>query len=1033
MNYLIKDKKISSLLKSTLLISVFFLLGKVSSAQMCSSYTTWTSGMWIGPGSYCGSPYGGTTVTSGGRLYTHRGYCSKTGPGTWDFQDAGGCTSCTPRTVGSASSSPTVCKNSAMTSITHATTQVTGISSSSGLPSGVSASYSSNTITISGTPTASGTFNYTITPTSSCGSATATGTITVTALPTITSSNGASRCGTGTLGIDASASSGSIEWYAASSGGSSLGSSSSGVDWTTPSISSTTTYYAQAVSSGCNSASRTAVTATVNVLPTITSSNGASRCGTGTLGIDASASSGSIEWYAASSGGSSLGSSSSGVDWTTPSISSTTTYYAEADNGTCTSASRTAVTATVNSIPTISGSNNGSRCNTGTVDIDATASAGSIEWYAASSGGSSLGSSSSGASWTTPSISSTTIYYAEADNGGCTSVSRTAVTATVNVASEGPGGVTDELLLWLKADAGTSSIGTSWTDQSCNGFEYTTVSGPTKEAVDWNYNPAIEILSGGFDAPAGAELGTDWTIFFVSKLMASDDNGRLFEAHSGNYLWGYHGGYRNGLYLNGSPASHNSGIATTSGLTDAHIFTYVRENSGGTIDARVDGDALATYSSTNSASGSRIDINQGAYGGSESSDSRVGELIIFNKELSDSEIMKIESYLAVKYGVSLSDADGATGGDYISTSGTTYWDASASTGYNNDILVLGKDDNTDLTQKQVKSKDDSLLVFVNTLAVSNNLNFGSVTNDESFIAIGHNGGNLKSNVTSTSDMPYGIQSRFEREWKLTNTNFDDNFSIEVEWDSSGAFDINDVRLLVDDDGDFSDATTYSTEDGLTFSVGSIIVGGLSTSIFPKGQSKFFTIASAAPSLTLPVELQYFTASEYNGKVLLSWRTLAEVNNDYFIIEKSTDGDNWEEIIVMSGMGHSSSPTDYSAIDLNGCSGICFYRLTQVDFDGAYEVFKAIKYGFETVGNLSITVTPNPMLNEANITFSVPTLGTYDFSVISQTGQLVYEAQVLGTEGLNQFSFSVSNWTKGLYHFVLKDNSGNKVQEKVLKQ
>jgi len=68
-----------------------------------------------------------------------------------------------------------------MTSITHATTQVTGIASSSGLPSGVSASYASNVITISGTPTQSGTFNYTITPSSSCGTAAATGTITVNA------------------------------------------------------------------------------------------------------------------------------------------------------------------------------------------------------------------------------------------------------------------------------------------------------------------------------------------------------------------------------------------------------------------------------------------------------------------------------------------------------------------------------------------------------------------------------------------------------------------------------------------------------------------------------------------------------------------------------------------------------------------------------------------------------------------------------------------------------------------------------------
>jgi len=83
------------------------------------------------------------------------------------------------RTVAAASSSPTVCISTAMTNVTHATTGVLTVGTSSGLPTGVTASYTGNVITLSGTPTASGTFNYTITPTSACGSATATGTIIV--------------------------------------------------------------------------------------------------------------------------------------------------------------------------------------------------------------------------------------------------------------------------------------------------------------------------------------------------------------------------------------------------------------------------------------------------------------------------------------------------------------------------------------------------------------------------------------------------------------------------------------------------------------------------------------------------------------------------------------------------------------------------------------------------------------------------------------------------------------------------------------
>jgi hypothetical protein len=79
--------------------------------------------------------------------------------------------------VGSASSTPTVLQNTALTNITHATQDVTGVTSSTGLPSGVTAAYSSNVLTISGTPTATGTFNYTI-DVAGCDDD-ATGTITV--------------------------------------------------------------------------------------------------------------------------------------------------------------------------------------------------------------------------------------------------------------------------------------------------------------------------------------------------------------------------------------------------------------------------------------------------------------------------------------------------------------------------------------------------------------------------------------------------------------------------------------------------------------------------------------------------------------------------------------------------------------------------------------------------------------------------------------------------------------------------------------
>lgn len=90
--------------------------------------------------------------------------------------------------VGTPSSTPTLCQNTTLTNITHSTVGATGIGEATGLPSGVSAAWASNNITISGTPSASGTFNYSIPLIGGCGSVDATGTIIVNPIPTAVTS-----------------------------------------------------------------------------------------------------------------------------------------------------------------------------------------------------------------------------------------------------------------------------------------------------------------------------------------------------------------------------------------------------------------------------------------------------------------------------------------------------------------------------------------------------------------------------------------------------------------------------------------------------------------------------------------------------------------------------------------------------------------------------------------------------------------------------------------------------------------------------
>ncbi|MEA3443102.1 MAG: LamG-like jellyroll fold domain-containing protein, partial [Bacteroidota bacterium] len=213
----------------------------------------------------------------------------------------------------------------------------------------VSAAY-----TLSGQTTGSG--NYTLegvtfnlgsttvlwTATDGCGNtASCSFVVIVYEIPSIIGTTPGSRCGTGTVQLGASASGGTINWYDVSTGGSSLG---TGNNFTTPSISTSTTFYVDATENGYTTETRTAILATVYEIPTITGTTPGSRCETGAVDLNATASAGTINWYAASTGGSSLG---TGISFTTPSISISTTYYVDATLNGCTTETRTAVLATV--------------------------------------------------------------------------------------------------------------------------------------------------------------------------------------------------------------------------------------------------------------------------------------------------------------------------------------------------------------------------------------------------------------------------------------------------------------------------------------------------------------------------------------------------------------------------------------------------------------------------------------------------------------------------------------------------------------
>lgn len=136
-------------------------------------------------------------------------------------------------------------------------------------------------------------------------------------------------------------------------------------------------------------------------------------------------------------------------------------------------------------------------------------------------------------------------------------------------------------------------------------------------------------------------------------------------------------------------------------------------------------------------------------------------------------------------------------------------------------------------------------------------------------------------------------------------------------------------------------------------------------------STFYTISAefTSPTLcsTLPIELLNFSVELVNQSFIkLDWQTASEINNDYFLIERSKDGANWEGITRLEGAGNSSSLLSYSSIDENPYDGLSYYRLKQTDFDGqfSYSQIRSVNVSAQQlVNNSQIKIYPNPTTNQ----------------------------------------------------------------------
>ncbi len=179
----------------------------------------------------------------------------------------------------------------------------------------------------------------------------------------------------------------------------------------------------------------------------------------------------------------------------------------------------------------------------------------------------------------------------------------------------------------------------------------------------------------------------------------------------------------------------------------------------------------------------------------------------------------------------------------------------------------------------------------------------------------------------------------------------------------------------------------------------------------------FTITGWSGANILPVSLIGLFGHTFEEKNQLTWTTASELNNDYFIIEKSFNGVDYHNIGTVQGNGNSTSKIDYSFSDFEINFSLAYYRLTQVDFNGTTEEIGTLKMTRELNNIVSY---PNPSTNELNFIFNTLYSGDLHIEYIDINGKSITESVPTTTN--NTFKSTIFHTlSSGIYFTKIREN------------
>jgi hypothetical protein len=452
---------------------------------------------------------------------------------------------------------------------------------------------------------------------------------------------------------------------------------------------------------------------------------------------------------------------------------------------------------------------------------------------------------------------------------------------------------------WYKADQGTSTTIdnsgiTSWADQSGQSNDATSRNtAPAFKVSGWNFNPKVN-FSAGYFLTAKNGISDDMTFFAVYNSTQNTGSSSFWltpaiiggetSSVQNDYTLSTNSGR---LYFKGTTGD-NFGAQTTGTYNDGkvRIVSVTRQKSAtGTIYLYVNGEQAATAGSDNTSLTGPTQLGIGNHFSYQASAQFIGDLSEvygINSVFSSATRKGFESYLAVKYGITLGTT--ASPADYFNAAGTTIWAGNST--YQNDVHGIGRDDVYGLDQRSSKSENPGtdVLTIQSGSTYSNPLNAqtGTALSDRQFLLTGHNNGS----TTTVSALSTGINA-IGRKWyaQVTNSLPTESFQFDLTGTSFGTY--CKIGLLIADDENLSTNQRFveGTLGSSTLTVNHAAITG----------NKYFTVAAlVAPTAGAIASDQTICSGDIPAPIT-STTDGTGFGTISYLWESSPDGSSWNSL------------------------------------------------------------------------------------------------------------------------------------------